>query len=53
LAMIISQILSGVDDSVHIGLHQVCNNVDVLIAGGSWRLLNVDKPNNVFVVEEF
>ena len=53
LAVIIGQILPRVDNSMHVCFHQVSNNVDVLIAGGSWWFLNINKSNNVFVVEEF
>ena len=42
LAVIVSKILARVDDSVHVSLHQIGDDVDVLVAGRSWWLLNVN-----------
>ena len=51
--MVIRQILPRVDNSMHVCFHQVSNDVDVLVAGGSWWFLNINQPNNVLMVEEF
>ena len=53
LTVIIRQILPRVDNSMHVCFHQVSNDVDVLVAGGSWWFLNINQPNNVLMVEEF
>ena len=53
LAMVIGQILSRVYHSVHVCLHQVRDDVDVFVASWSWRLLHVDQPDDIFMVEEF
>ena len=50
--MIIRQILSRVNDSMHIGLHQIRNDIDIFISCWCWGFLNVNEPNNVLVVEE-
>lgn len=52
LAMIIREVLPRIDYSMHIGLHQVRNDVDVLVPGLRRRFLHVDEANNVLVVEE-
>ena len=53
LAMIIRQILPRVDNSMHICFHQVSDDVDIFITGGSWWFLNVNQTNNVLVIKEF
>lgn len=52
LAVVVGQVLSRVDDSVHIGLHQVSDDVDVLIPSRSWGLLHVNQFNDVLVIKE-
>lgn len=52
LAVIVSEVLSWIYDPMHIGLHEVSNDVDVLIAGLRGWLLHVDEADNIFVVEE-
>ena len=37
---------------MHIGLHQVGNDVDILVTSWSWWLLNVYQPNDILVIEE-
>ena len=51
--MVICQILSWINNPVHIGLHQVSYDINVFISSLCWRLLNVYKPNYIFVVKEF
>lgn len=53
LAVVVSQILSRVNHSVHICLHQVCHDVDILETGWSWRLLDVYESDDVLMVKEF
>lgn len=38
---------------MHVGLHQVRDDVNILVAGLSWRLLHVYEADDVLVVEEF
>lgn len=38
---------------MHISLHEISDNVDVIIACWSWWLLHIHKPNDVFVIKEF
>ena len=52
LAVVIRQVLPGVDDSVHVSLHEVCDNVNIFETFGGRRLLDVDEPDNVFMVKE-
>ena len=37
LQMVVSQVLSGVNDAMHVGLHQLCDDVNVFVAGGRRR----------------
>lgn len=52
LTMIISKVLTRVNNSMHIRLHQVCNDVNILKTCGSWWFLDINKPDNVFVIKE-
>ena len=53
LAVVVSQILPRVNHSVHISLHEVCDDVDVFVVGlGGW-LLDVDQSNNILMIKEF
>jgi|NorSeaMetagenome_1021524.scaffolds.fasta_scaffold343041_1 hypothetical protein len=38
LHVFVRKLLSRVNNSVHVSLHQLCDNVDVLEASLSWRL---------------
>ena len=51
--MIVGEVLPRIDHSVHVCLHQICNNVDILVAGLGGGPLHVHQSNNVFVIEEF
>ena len=53
LDVVISQVLPRVDHSVHVSLHQVSDDVDVLVASLSRGPSNVDQGNDVIVVKEF
>jgi hypothetical protein len=50
--MVVSEILTRVDDSVHISFHQVGNDVDILVSCLGWWFRNVNQGNNVFMIEE-
>ena len=50
--MIVSQVLSGVDNAVHIGFHQLGDNVDVLVIRLLWWLGYIKHFDDVFVVKE-
>ena len=51
--MIIRQILARVDHAVHIGFHQVSDDVNVFEACHCRWLGNVNQGNDVLMVEEF
>ena len=53
LAMVVCQVLSGVDNSVHVCLHQVGYNVDIFVSLHRWWFLHIDKSDDVLVIEEF
>lgn len=53
LAVIVGEVLSGIDNSMHIGFHEVSNNIDIFIPCHGWWLLHVDKSNNVLMIKEF
>ena len=52
LAVVICQVLAGVNDSVHVCLHQVGDDVDVLEALWGWWFLDINQTDNVLVVKE-
>lgn len=52
LTMIISKVLTRVNNSMHIRLHQVCYDVNILKSCRSWWFLDINKPDNVFVIKE-
>ena len=53
LTVIIRQILPRIDNSVHISLHQVSDNIDIFVSGLGWWFLHIHKSNDIFMVEEF
>lgn len=53
LAMIVSKILSRVNNSMHVSLHQVSDNVNVFVASWGRWFRNINQADNVFVIEEF
>ena len=53
LDMIVSQILTRVDYTMHICLHQIRNDINVFIAGLAGWFGYVDELDNVLMVEEF
>eukprot|EP00355_Strombidium_rassoulzadegani_P007892 CAMPEP_0168620054 /NCGR_PEP_ID=MMETSP0449_2-20121227/6929_1 /TAXON_ID=1082188 /ORGANISM="Strombidium rassoulzadegani, Strain ras09" /LENGTH=106 /DNA_ID=CAMNT_0008661027 /DNA_START=610 /DNA_END=930 /DNA_ORIENTATION=- len=52
LAVVVGQVLPRVDHSVHVGFHQVSDDVNVLVASLCRRLLNVYQSDDVLMVEE-
>jgi hypothetical protein len=53
LTVVVRQVLSWIDDSVHICLHKISYDIYVFISSfGGW-FLNINKSNYVFVIEEF
>lgn len=42
LDVVISKILARVDDSMHVRLHQICNDIDIFEAGLGGRLCHID-----------
>lgn len=53
LNVLVGQLLLGVDHSMKIRFHQVCDDVDVFIILGVIRPLEVEQRNDVLVVKEF
>jgi len=53
LAMIISEVLTGVNNPMHIGFHEIRDDVNIFIASRGRRLLDIDKTNYIFMVKEF
>ena len=52
LVVLIGKLLLRIDEFVHVGLHQLRNYVHVVIAGGGWWALDVQKRDDVLVVEK-
>ena len=52
LAMLVGQVLSRIYHSMHVCLHQICYYVYIFITSWRWWLLNIDKSNDIFMVEE-
>ena len=53
LAVIIGEVLTGVNNSMHISFHEIGDDVNIFITGRSRGLLDIDKTNYIFMVEEF
>ena len=53
LTMIVCQFLTGVDNSMHICLHEVGDDVDVLVTRWCRWLLHINQSNDIFMIEEF
>jgi len=53
LTMIISKVLTRVNNSMHISFHEIRNNVDIFKTRLSRRLCYINESDNVFVIEEF
>lgn len=51
--MIVCQVLSRIDDSMHVSLHQLSNNVDVFEAGTSRRFSHIQDLDDILVVKKF
>lgn len=52
LDVVVAELLPGVYDSVQVGLHQLSYDVDVVVAGPSLGLEDVEQPHDVVVLEE-
>ena len=53
LEMVISEVLSGVDDPMHVSFHQLRDDVDILVVGWRRWLGDVKNLDDVLVVKEF
>ena len=51
--MVVCQILTRVNDSMHICFHQISNNINVFISRLLWWFLHIHQPDNVLMIEEF
>jgi hypothetical protein len=51
--MIISEFLTGINNPMHISFHEIGDDVNIFITGGSRGLLDIDKTNYIFMVKEF
>ena len=52
LTMVVFEVLSWVNDSVHVSLHQISDDVNIVEASWLWRLLHVDQADDIFMIEE-
>jgi len=52
LQVIVGKVLSRVDHTVHICLHQLRNDIDIFEAGGGRWLRHIKHLDNVFMLEE-
>ena len=50
--MVVRQVLPRVNDSMHISLHKIGDDIDILKADLRRRLLHINQPNNVFMIKE-
>ena len=50
--MLVGKFLLRIDELVHVGLHQLRNDVHVVVACGGWRALDFQKRDYVLVVEK-
>ena len=53
LEVIICEVLTGVDNTVHVSLHQVGDNIDILVTGLCRGLCHINECNDVLMVKEF
>ena len=53
LQMLICEFLSRVNYAVHISFHQLSYYVNIFKASWCWWFQNINKVNNVFLVEKF
>ena len=53
LDVVVREILSRIDHSVKIGLHQLGDDVDIRVAGFGLRFQEICEQNDVVVFEEF
>ena len=53
LQVVVCEVLARVDDTVHVSLHQLRDDVDVLVVGGGGRLRHIEYLDDVLVVKEF
>jgi len=53
LNVVVGQVLPRVDHAMHVRLHQVRNNVNVLVASLAGWLRHINQRDDVLVVEEF
>jgi hypothetical protein len=51
--MVVSEILSRIDDTVHVSFHEISYDIDIFIAGLCWGTSNIDEGNYVLMVEKF
>jgi hypothetical protein len=50
--MVVRQVLPRVNDSMHVSLHKIGDDIDILKADLRRRLLHINQPNNVFMIKE-
>ena len=51
--MIVGQVLSGIDDTVHISFHEFCDDVNILVSGWGRGPGYIKNLNDIFVFKEF
>ena len=53
LVMVALKLLFRVDQLMQVSLHQLSDDVNIVIACRTWRLLDVDQLNDILVLKEF
>ena len=52
LHMVVSQVLSGVNNAVHVSLHELCDDIDIFISSGVGRLSDIQNLDDILVIKE-
>jgi len=53
LHVVVSQVLPRIYHSMHVRLHQICYDVDIFVSSLCGRASNIDKSNDVLMIEKF
>ena len=52
LSMVVRQVLPRVNHSMHISLHKIGDDIDILKTRLCWRLLHINQSYDVFMIKE-
>ena len=50
--MVVRQVLPRVNHSMHISLHKIGDDIDILKTRLCWRLLHINQSYDVFMIKE-